>query len=359
MESKEILKKAGDFLEKNGFEKRPSPGLLQPLFGYPFSPSAGHHVIDEIVISKTEPHQPILKFQVTPDRSLRMYDLDKIGISFRHLSFFETLVFGYAGSTEELPKKQAVGIIYDLMVDILGLDKEKIIVTCLGKVIAEQTIINENEDEVFFKAWQEKLGAKQVFRTDGRRNLFYSRVLGNPGGTGCEIYYKIGNILVEIGSQVNYKFKFTGGLERMRNQAILEGFGFERLLMAIENKENVYDTSLVKPFKEIIREYLESKKDFSSHLYEETLNVIADHIRAISFIIFDGQELDNSARGKILKDFIKNYHSQFVYLGIDRKDEFILTKKLFLKLVEIFGERYKKIETIKEKLNKYIKEIID
>lgn len=356
---KKILEIVKNFLEKNNFVERQSPGLLQPLFGYPFSPSAGHHVIDKIVISKSEPHTPVLKFHVTPDRSLRMYDFDKIGISSRHLSFFETLVFGYAGAIEALPKKESTDILFDLMVNHLKLDKNNIFVTTLGHVSAEKTDITEEEDEIFYQSWLEKLGPKQVARTNGRRNLFYSRVLGNPGGTGCEIYYKIGNKFIEIGSQVNYKFKFTGGLERMRNQAILEGFGFERLLMALEGKENICDTSLLKPFKDIVWSYLESKGDTAVQLYEETLNVISDHIRAISFIIYDGQQLDNSARGKILKDFIKNFHSQFVYLGIDKKDELELIEQLFAKLSDVFNDRYSDIAKIKNQLVKFIDTIIN
>ncbi|MFA6099906.1 MAG: alanine--tRNA ligase-related protein [Patescibacteria group bacterium] len=351
----EILEKVKNFLDKNGFESRKSPGLLQPLFGYPFSPSAGHHVIDEIIISKKEEHLPILKFHVTPDRSLRMYDIDKIGISHRHLSFFETLVFGYAGSTEKLPKEVSAKILYDLMIDILKLDKSKLFITTFGSCETESAKLTEQEDEVFYSAWIKLLGKDQVARTKGRRNLFYSRVIGNPGGTGCEIFYKIGDTYVEIGSQVNYKFKFTGGLERTKNQAILEGFGFERLLMALENKTNICDTSLLSPLKDVIKQYLTSQNDNSISLFEETYNVIADHIRAISFIVYDGQELDNSAKGKILKNFIKNLHSQFAYLGINQEDEFKLINQLYDVLVQLFSSRYSNFEKNRKKVEDFLK----
>jgi len=351
----EILEKVRKYLDKNCFELRKSPGLLQPLFGYPFSPSGGHHVIDEIIISKKEEHLPILKFYVTPDRSLRMYDIDKIGISHRHLSFFETIVFGYAGSTEKLPKEVSAKVLYDLMVDVLKLDKSKLFVTTFGSCEAETTTLTEQEDEVFYNAWIKLLGKDKVARTRGRRNLFYSRVIGNPGGTGCEIYYKIGDTFVEIGSQVNYKFKFTGGLERTKNQAILEGFGFERLLMALEDKTNICNTSLLSPFKDVVKTFLKSQNDNSISLFEETYNVIADHIRAISFIVYDGQELDNSARGKILKTFIKNLHSQFAYLGIDGKDEFKLINKLYDVLVELFSNRYPNIDKNRKKVEDFLK----
>lgn len=353
-----ILEKIKKFLDKNGFKENQSPGLLQPRFGYPFSPSAGHHVVDEIVISKKEEFLPILKFYVTPNRSIRMHDVEKIGISPRHLSFFETLVFGYAGAIEELPKEQSVKVLFDLMINILKLDKDKLFITTLGSCEAEKTTLTEEEDRIFYDAWVKCLGKDKVEKTKGRRNLFYSRIIGNPGGTGCEIYYKVGNKYIEIGSQVNYKFKFTGGLERTKNQAVLEGFGFERLLMALEDKASIYDVSLLKPFKDIVSDFLQSQNDKSIELYDETLNAIADHIRAISFIIYDGQELDNSARGRILKKFIKNLHSQFVYLGIEKKDELALISKLFEVLVELFSNRYRDISKSKKKVGDFIRKIV-
>jgi len=268
------------------------------------------------------------------------------------------LVFGYAGSTEKLPKEASTKVFYDLMTDVLKLDKSKLFVTTFGSCKAETTSLTEQEDEVFYNAWVKLLGKERVARTKGRRNLFYSRISGNPGGTGCEIYYKIGDAYVEIGSQVNYKFKFTGGLERTKNQAILEGFGFERLLMALENKTNICNTSLLSPLKDVIKDYLNKQGDNSVPLFEETFNVIADHIRAISVIVYDGQELDNSARGKILKNFIKNLHSQFVYLGINQPDELMLIDRLYDVIVDLFSNRYANLENNRKKVEDFIKKKI-
>jgi len=243
-------------------------------------------------------------------------------------------------------------------IDVLKLDKDKLFVTTFGSCEAENTTLSEHEDEVFYNEWVKLLGKERVARTKGRRNLFYSRVIGNPGGTGCEIYYKLGDVFVEIGSQVNYKFKFTGGLERTHNQAILEGFGFERLLMALENKTNICDTSLLSPLKDVVKEFLKENGDNSIPLFEETFNVIADHMRAISFIVYDGQELDNSARGKILKNFIKNLHSQFEYLGINQQDEFMLIDKIFNVVVDLFSNRYPDLEKSRKKVEEIIKKKI-
>ncbi len=356
-ELRELLERTRKHLGHRGFSSFQSPGLLQPKFSYPFSPSAGHHVIDEIVVSNPNP-QPVSKFSVIPDRSLRMYDIDKIGISKRHLSFFETLVFGYAGASEELPKEEACLKLFNLYTTF-GLDPNKLVITSLNSVNAEGTQINAEEDKIFHSAWVNLLGHNQVKPTRGRRNLFYARVIGNPGGTGCELYYQVGNTYVEIGSQVNYKFKFTGGLERTRNAAILQGFGLERLLMALEEKDNVSDVSTVSPIKNLVRDYLRhyGEDETTINLYEESQVKIADSVRAILFIVHDADGnlggLNRSQR-KILNGFkntLNSEKSELHYLGI--YDSQIILDLVDL-TIDIFKERYPNIPKTRGAALQYI-----
>lgn len=354
---RELLERTRKNLEEKGFPSFQSPGLLQPKFGYPFSPSAGHHVIDEIVVSNPNP-QPVSKFAVIPDRSIRMYDVEKIGISKRHLSFFETLVFGYAGASEELPKDEACEELFHLYTT-LGLDPNRLLITSLGSANAEGTKINAEEDNLFHSTWVKLLGQDKVKPTRGRRNLFYARVMGNPGGTGCELYYQIGDSYIEIGSQVNYRFKFTGGLERTRNAAILQGFGLERLLMALEEKDNVSDVSIISPIKELVRDYLKNsgEDETTINLYEESLVKIADSTRAILFIVHDAdgnlKQLSRSQR-KILNRFKKTLNSEkseLNYLGI--YDPQIIPDLVDL-TIDIFRGRYQNMPQIRGVALQYI-----
>jgi len=347
---KNLLDNVEKYAENRGFTNRHSPGLLDPRFNYPFSPSAGHHIIDDVVISNPNP-EPVFKFSVIPDRSIRMYDAEKIGISSRHLSFFETMLLGYAGATEELPKEEACIELFNLF-QYLNLDPNKLIVTCLDYVEAEGKKFDSEKSELLYKSWKNLLGSEKVKKTRGRRNLFYAHVIGNPGGIGCELYYPIGKEIIEIGSQVNYQFKYTGSLEKTRNQAILQGFGLERLLMVLEDKEKISDVSLVAPIKKVVRDYLKShnEDDTTIDLYDESLTKIADSIRAIMFIMHDCSEdtrqLRNSQR-KILNKFKNNLNSkksEFNYLGIyDPK----IYEDLVDVTVEIFKDRYPNMPKIK------------
>ena len=241
-----LLLKIKKFLEKQGFNEKSSAGLVQSRFQHTYSPSAAHHIIDDIIVFKKEPYLPLNKFYILPDRSIRVNDVKNVGVSGCHLGFFELLVFGFLGAAEQLPKEKSVNIFCDLMFNVLGLDRKKLLITIMDSGQAEGIKLTKEED-AFYGTYLEYLNKNQVIRTIGQRNLFYSRVINNPGSTGCEIYYKIKDKYIEIGSHVHYKFKFTGQLKRTRNQAVLAGFGFERLLMAMEDKNNIHDISLLSP----------------------------------------------------------------------------------------------------------------
>lgn len=347
--------------ENRGFSIRNSPGLLNARFGYPFAPSAGHFLIDEIVYNPSP--QPVVKYAVIPDRSMRMYDIEKIGISNRHLSFFEALVFGYAGATEELPKEEACTELFNLYRD-LNLDLDRLLVTSLVQAKAEGREFDFSEDKIFYDTWVKLIGENKVKKTRGRRNLSYAREIGAPGGSGCEIFYRIGNKYLEIGSQINYRFKFTGGLERTRNAAIQQGFGLERLLMAIEEKEHVSDISLIFPIKDCIRDYLKTygEDDKTVNLYDENLVKIADSIRAILFITHDTNgdlgTLSKSQR-KILNNFKKvlnSEKSELNYLGIyDPK----IYEDLVDVTIDLFKNRYQYMPQIKKTALEFINSTLE
>jgi alanyl-tRNA synthetase len=331
--------------------------LIQPQFHFAFAASSGHHIADPILFS-SQP-QELYKFSVIPDRSLRMYDLEKIGISNRHLSFFENVVKGYVGASEKLPKEEACKELFDLFLHT-HLDPNKLLITCLESVNVEGRKIESSETDIFYQTWKELVDQNNVKKTCGRRNFFYSRVIGNPGGIGCELYYQIGKSFVEIGSQVNYQFRFTGGLERTRNEAILQGFGLERLLMALEDKRKISDVSTVSPIKEVVKDYLRTngEDEITISLYDESLVKIADSMRAILFIIYDcNQEIEklNRSQRKILYDFrsiLNSEKSELHYLGIYDQGIYDALTNI---AVDLFKDRYSGMEKIKDYLLNFIK----
>jgi len=293
-------------------------GLLQSRVAYgKYNPSAGHHITDPVLQDK-KPH-PIKSFSIL-ERCLREADSSRIGLSNRHLSFFEMFAFHVYGEHNKLPKKETTEKFYNLLIKDLGLEKNKLVVTVLGKCNFENLSLDDSETEEIYNCWINLLNKTQVKRTVGRRNFFIARIPGAAGGTGFEVYYKMANgDYVEIGSQVDYHYVFHGpmNMHPTTNGTLGSGLGLERLLMALENKKTVYDTSLAKPIKDVV---VKALNDGTEMLYEDNINLIADHIRAITFVIWEKErqnaELTNSQK-KILKKFKKNLNSSLIYLGLE------------------------------------------
>jgi len=75
-----LLKKIKKFLDKEDFRNEFSSGLIQPRFNYTYSPSAAHHIVDDIIVLKKEPYLPIDNFYILPDRSIRVNDVKNVPI---------------------------------------------------------------------------------------------------------------------------------------------------------------------------------------------------------------------------------------------------------------------------------------
>jgi len=347
MDIKIILEKIFKYLEKNGFNQIDPAGVLFERMAYgKFNPSAGHHVVDPVIQDKN-PHN-IQNFSLN-ERCIREADSSRAGMSDRHLSFFEMLAFHSYGEYNNLPQKEVTEIYYNLLINILGLDKNKLLVTILKECKIEDQDFNELETQEIYNAWIELLGKQGVRRTKGRRNFFIAKIPGAGGGAGFEVYYKmINGRYIEIGSQVSYHFIYRGSnnLHKTINGTIGSGVGLERVLMAKEDKETIYDISLIKPLKEIVHREL---KDGTEEIFDGNINIISDCIRTITFIIYDKEKSNRDlteSQEKILRKFKKAFSSEIDYLGIN----YDIYKKLIDKNIEIYKERYTELPKFKDKI---------
>lgn len=329
-----VVKTLFDFIGSEYPQIEPA-GLLQSRLGYgKYNPSAGHHVIDPI-LADNFPHK-IKSFSIL-ERCLREADSSRIGLSNRHLSFFEMFVYTFYGADKTLPIEKSTEDFYKLLINHLGLTKDRFLITILKNCQIENLYITEEkETQRALKIWSKLFSEDRVKKTKGRRNFFIARQPNAVGGTGVEIYYKMvdGNY-VEIGSQLHYHYIYHGpmNMHETINGNFGSGLGIERLLMALENKSSVYETSLIKPIKDVV---IKALNDGTEVLYEDNINLIADHTKAISFVIWEkerqNKELTNSQK-KILKNFKKDLDSSLDYLGVD--------SKIYSDLIDVIIDLYK------------------
>lgn len=346
MNPKEIITKIMNYTKKAGYPEVEPAGLLFRRKGYPFNPSAGHHIFDPIVLDNQR-KEPI-RFSLV-ERCLRETDISKIGISDRHLSFFEMIEFTQVGDGNKIDYIKHTEDIYNILTKELGLKKEKLFITILEKCNIDNLKITAEETRKFYELWKKLLGGKNIILTRGKRNFFVTREPESPGGPGYEIYYKLPNgKYIEIASQVNYKYIFYGqdNIRGSKNENLTCPFGLERLQMVFENKEHISQISTVKPIKEVILKMLANEKE--RELCDESASVIADQIRTISFITYDAQKkpLDNT-QAKILRKFIKNLKSEINYLGIEDK---MVYEKLIDTVISVYKDRYPKLGDMKKEI---------
>jgi len=354
MEITKTIEKLFQYIEKNGFPRTESVGLLQSREAYgKFNPSAGHHIVDP-VIADNEPHE--LKSFSLLERCLRETDSSRIGLSNRHLSFFEMWEHTYYGHYEKLIKKrqEVAEVYYHSLIDILGLNPDNLLVTVMQGCDLDNLHLDSKETQEMYEIWCGLIGKDKVKRTKGRRNLFLARIPGAAGGTGAEIYYKmINDEYIEIGSQVEYHFIFRGNMNihSAINGCLASALGLERLLMALENKVSIYDISLIRPIKDIV---VKALNDGVEELYEDNINIIADHIRAITFIIYEKEkqvrEL-SSSQERILRNYKKNIDSQVNYLGINARTY----EDMVDCIIDVYRDRYPDLSDKRNKILDFLK----
>lgn len=351
--AKQLVKRLFNFIRDKYPQIEPA-GLLQSRLAYgKFNPSAGHHLTDPVINDKS-PH--LIKSFSLIERCLREADSSRIGLSNRHLTFFEMFAFHSYGRYSALPKRKSTEIFYKLLTEGLGLNKNRLLITVLKSCDIENQKLNEQETQEIYDSWCNLIGKERIKRTKGRRNFFIARIPGAAGGTGFEVYYKMNNgKYIEIGSQVAYHYIYHGpnNLHKTVNGTLGSGLGLERLLMALEGVNSVYDTSLVRPIKDIVVKALD---DGTEQLYEDNINVIADHTRAISFIVYEkerqNKELTNSQK-KILRKFVKGLNSSIVYLGLDPT----ISKDLVDKTIDIYKNRFPDLPKYRNKILESIRQM--
>ncbi|MDA3055691.1 alanine--tRNA ligase [Campylobacter sp. CN_NA1] len=276
-------------------------------------------------------------------------DLDNVGYTARHHTFFEMLGNFSFG---EYFKKEAIAYAWEFVTEILKLPKEKLYVT-----------VHTSDDEAF-EIWQQHIAKERIYRF-GDKDNFWAMGDTGPCGPCSEIFYDQGqehfsgeedymggdgDRFLEIWNLVfmQYERSIDGKLTPLPKPSIDTGMGLERVVAIKEGKFSNYDSSLFMP---IIGEV--AKLCGKTYVYESgaSYRVIADHIRSVSFLLAQGVNFDKEGRGYVLRRILRRAVRHGYLLGI--KEPFM--HKLVEVLCEVMGGHYSYLNEKKENIKELIK----
>lgn len=275
-------------------------------------------------------------------------DLDNVGYTARHHTFFEMLGNFSFG---EYFKKEAIAYAWEFITCVLKLPKEKLYVS-----------IYEKDDEAY-ELWQEHISKERIYRF-GQKDNFWQMGETGPCGPCSEIYYDQGSAhfngkedymggdgdrFLEIWNLVfmQYERDKNGELKPLPKPSIDTGMGLERVIAIMEGKFSNYDTELFMPLINEVAKLCNKPYEYDKGA---SYRVISDHIRSVSFLLAQGLNFDKEGRGYVLRRILRRAVRHGYLLGI--KEPFMY--KLVDVLCEIMGYHY---EYLNEK-KAYIKELI-
>ncbi len=254
-------------------------------------------------------------------------DLDEVGYSPWHHTFFEMLGNWSFG---DYFKKEAIEWGWELITEHFGLEKERLWATVF---VGDDAVEADAEAEAFWYQCTDLLPGR-VVRLPAKEN-FWEMGEAGPCGPCSEIHYYLGRDLaaqdrrmliddtgdlVEIWNLVfiQYNRNETGVLQPLPEKHVDTGMGFERLCSILQGTESNYETDVFQPLIGRIAE--RTGKEYGGE-HRVPMQVIADHVRALSFAIADGAMPANAGRGYVLRRILRRaarYARQ-----LDQHDPFI------------------------------------
>lgn len=275
-------------------------------------------------------------------------DLDNVGYTARHHTFFEMLGNFSFG---EYFKKEAIAYAWEFVTQVLKLPEQKLYVT-----------VHESDDEAY-EIWAQRVQKSHIYRF-GDHDNFWAMGPTGPTGPCSEIFYDQGeehfhspedkmggdgDRFLEIWNLVfmQYERAADGTLSPLPKPSIDTGMGLERVTAILEGKFSNYDSSLFMPLINEVARLCGKPYEYESGA---SYRVIADHIRSVVFLLAQGVGFDKEGRGYVLRRILRRAVRHGYLLGL--KEPFMW--RLADKVAELMGGHYtylnEKIVAVKEQI---------
>ena len=257
------------------------------------------------------------KRATSSQKCIRTNDIENVGVTARHHTFFEMLGNFSFG---DYFKREAIQWAWELVTNIYQLSAENIVVSVF------------HEDEESAKIWRDEIGIHpdRIVKL-GEEDNFWSSGKTGPCGPCSELYYDfhpekgLQNIDLEDGDRfiefynlvfMQYNRDPNGKLTDLKFKNIDTGMGLERMAQILQKKQNNYETDLIFPIIQKICEIANIDYFSSDDKNKISLKIIGDHTRAVIHLISDGVSASNLGRGYILRRLIRRMVRHGRLLGI-------------------------------------------
>jgi alanyl-tRNA synthetase len=288
----------------------------------------------------------------TSQKCIRTNDIENVGRTARHHTFFEMLGNFSFG---DYFKSQAIAWAWELSTKVYNLPPERLVVSVF------------KEDDEAFAIWRDEIGipAHRIQRMGEKDNFWVSGPTG-PCGPCSEIYYdfhpeKGDDIDLEDDTRfiefynlvfMQYNRDADGNLTPLQNQNIDTGLGLERMAQILQKVPNNYETDLIFPIVQTAAAIAGVDYAQAEPATKISLKVIGDHIRAVVHMIADGISANNEGRGYVLRRLIRRVVRHGRLIGINQDFTTQVAETAIALSESAYPKVRQKVDTIKNELQK-------
>ena len=334
MKSEEIRQKFLDFFESKQHQIVPSAPMVIKNDPSLLFTNAGMNQFKAFFLGQSSPESlRVADTQKCLRVSGKHNDLEEVGIDTYHHTFFEMLgnwSFGDYFKNEAIAWAwELLTEIYEIAPDMLyvtifegdtkeSLEKDNEAYDCWKAILPEERILNGNKKDNFWEMGdQGPCGPCSEIHIDIRSKEDKDKV------PGSELVNKDHPEVIEVWNLVFMEFnrKADGSLEKLPQQHVDTGMGFERLCMVLQGVQSNYDTDLFTP---LIRE-IETRTgtEYGNNIETDiAMRVIADHLRTVYFAIADGQLPSNTGAGYVIRRILRRA-IRYGFTFLNQKEAFI------------------------------------
>lgn len=355
-----------DFFQKKQHQVVPSAPMVVKDDPSLMFTNAGMNQFKEVFLDISQPKSNrVTDSQKCLRVSGKHNDLEEVGVDTYHHTMFEMLGNWSFG---DYFKKETIEWAWELLTEVYGIDPDRIYVTVFG---GDETDKLGRDDDAATN-WAKWIDADRILDF-GRKDNFWEMGETGPCGPCSEIHVDLrsdserelvdGKTLVNLDHPhvvevwnlvfIQYNRTHSKQLEALPKQHVDTGMGFERLAMVLQGKISNYDTDVFTPLISSIAKAAGISYGGTQEKRDVAVRVIADHIRAISFSIADGQLPSNAKAGYVIRRILRRA-VRYAYSFLDLKEPFLYAQVQVL--VDQMGEAFPELTAQKSLIERVIRE---